>query len=294
MTDDLAAALAERVVVLDGGLGTLLEQRGADVTGALWSARVLRDDPDAVRSAHAEFVAAGAEVVISASYQLGYGGEIDDTEVEALARRSVEVARDAGARWVAASVGPYGAMRADASEYTGRYDLDEAGLRVWHRRRLETLASAGADLLAVETIASPAEADALAAELDALGVAAFASVSADSTAFAATGVGPSLAALADARGVLGVGVNCCSVDAALAAAPPRRPRRTVPLVVYPNGGGVWDAQARQWSDVERTPRLTEMAPAWVAAGARLIGGCCRIGPGEIAALVAAVTAPTRT
>ncbi|MFJ6653787.1 homocysteine S-methyltransferase [Microbacterium sp. NPDC091313] len=287
MTDDLAAALADRVVVLDGGLGSLLEERGADVSGPLWSARVLHEHPDAVRSAHAEFVAAGAEVVTTASYQLGYGGALDDADVTALLRRSVAVARDSGARWVAASVGPYGALRADGSEYTGAYDLDDAALRTWHRRRLAALAEGGADVLAVETIASPAEAAALAAELDALGAPAFASLSADSTAFAAGGVAAALAELSAARGVLAVGVNCCRADTALAAAASRAPL-SAPWVVYPNGGGSWDAQTRTWVGVEGHPHLSEMAPSWVAAGARLVGGCCRTGPDDIAALAAAI------
>ncbi len=159
---DLAATLTRRPVVLDGGLGTLLESRGNDVTSDLWSARVLRDDPDEVRAAHAAFVDAGAEVVITASYQLGFGGAIPDAELDLLLRRSVSVARDAGDAVVAASVGPIGALRADGSEYTGAYDLTLAELREAHRRRLHVLAAAGADLLAVETIPSPLEAEALA------------------------------------------------------------------------------------------------------------------------------------
>ena len=113
---DLAATLAERPVILDGGLGTRLESRGNDVSSSLWSARVLRDDPDEVRAAHAEFVAAGADLLITASYQVGFGTGIPDAEVETLLRRSVTLAREAGDVVVAASVGPLGALRADGSE----------------------------------------------------------------------------------------------------------------------------------------------------------------------------------
>ncbi len=187
---DLATALTERPVILDGGLGTLLEARGNDVTSDLWSARVLRDDPDEVRAAHAEFVAAGAEVVITASYQIGFAGRIPDAEVEALLHRSVAVAREAGAAVVAASVGPVGALRADGSEYTGAYGLSLAELREAHRRRLHVLADAGADVLAIETIPSPLEVEALALELAALDMPAFVSLSADSTGFAGRGRSP--------------------------------------------------------------------------------------------------------
>ncbi len=149
--------------------------------------RVLRDDPDEVRAAHAEFVAAGAEVVITASYQIGFAGRIPDAEVEALLHRSVAVAREAGAAVVAASVGPVGALRADGSEYTGAYGLSLAELREAHRRRLHVLADAGADVLAIETIPSPLEVEALALELAALDMPAFVSLSADSTGFAGSG-----------------------------------------------------------------------------------------------------------
>lgn len=276
--------LAAGPLVLDGGLGTLLESRGNDVASPLWSARVLRDDPDEVRAAHAEFAAAGADVLITASYQVGFGGPIPDAEVEMLLRRSVSLARQAGDGLVAASVGPIGALRADGSEYTGAYGLDVAALRAQHRRRLGVLADAGADLLAVETVPSPLEVEALALELADLGVPAFVSLSADSTGFAAPGSrAAALRTAASVPGVVAVGVNCCapgSVGPALAEAP------AVPLVAYPNTGERWDATTRTWHG--GAAPLAEDAPAWVAAGARLVGGCCRSTPADIAGIVAAV------
>lgn len=281
---DLAATLAHRPVVLDGGLGTLLEARGNDVASDLWSARVLRDDPDEVRAAHAVFADAGAEVVITASYQLGFGGEIPDAELEALLRRSVSLAREAADVVVAASVGPIGAIRADGSEYTGDYGLGVDELRRLHRRRLHVLADAGADLLAVETIPSPLEVEALALELADLGVPAFVSVSADSTGFAAPGSrADALRAAASVPAVLAVGVNCCApetVSAALAEAP------GIPLVAYPNTGERWDAATRTWQGAPAP--LAAAVPQWVDAGARLVGGCCRSTPADIAAIAAAL------
>lgn len=281
---DLLDTLSRRPVVLDGGLGTLLEARGNDVTSALWSARVLRDDPAEVRAAHAAFVDAGAEVVITASYQLGFGGDIPDAEVEALLRRSVSLAREAGDAVVAASVGPVGALRADGSEYTGDYGLTVDELRMAHRRRLEVLADAGADLLAVETIPSPLEVEAVLLELAALDIPAFVSLSADSTGFSAPGsLAATLRTAASVRSVVAVGVNCCapgSVPGALAGAP------DVPLVAYPNTGETWDAATRTWRG--GAAPLADDAPAWVSAGARLVGGCCRSMPADIAAITAAV------
>src|SRR5438270_8237453 len=114
----LAEALARGPVVLDGGLATELEARGHDLGSALWSARLLRDDPSAIAACHAAFAAAGAQVVMTASYQATIEGfaaaGIDPPETRALIARSVELARrSAPTVWVAGSVGPYGAFLAD-------------------------------------------------------------------------------------------------------------------------------------------------------------------------------------
>lgn len=286
-------ALAERPLILDGGLGTLLEAHGHDLSSGLWSARLLRDEPAAVRAAHAEFAGAGADVVITASYQVGYDnlGALGATEAEVddLLRASVRLARDAADAaphpvFVAASVGPYGAVRADGSEYTGRYDIGRDELRRWHRRRLRVLADAGADVLAVETIPSLAEVEALAAELEGVGVPAWIALSGASTGLSPQTRREALATAAEVAEVVAVGVNCCppaDVDPALADAP-----TGVPFVAYPNSGERWDAATRQWHGDAGVPAAS--ARAWRDAGARLIGGCCRTTPFDIAALAAAL------
>ena len=188
MPQELLDAIAERVVVLDGGLATQLEAQGADLSSALWSARLLRDDPAQIVDAHRSFYEAGAEVAISASYQASFEGfataGVEPAQAERLMRRSVELARQAadsaggdGPRWVAASVGPYGAALADGSEYHGRYGLSVDALRRWHRPRLHVLADAGADLLALETVPCLAEAEALLTEVAGSGVACWLSFS---------------------------------------------------------------------------------------------------------------------
>ena len=293
----LRDTIATRPVVLDGGLATLLEQHGHDLTSHLWSARLLRDDPAAVERAHREFFAAGAEVATTASYQVsfeGFGAEgVDPDEVERLLRRSVELAaaaRDAVAPegWVAASVGPYGAVLADGSEYRGDYDLDVAGLRTFHRARLEVLAStvgAGADVLAIETVPCLAEVEAVLAELDGTGVPAWLSLSA---AGGRTRAGEPLeeafAMAADVAEVVAVGVNCTTPSDARDAVPLAGVHG--PAVVYPNSGQGWDASARSWTGTSAFD-IADVA-AWVAAGARLVGGCCRVGPQDVAALRAAL------
>lgn len=73
-SDSLLSTLNSRPVILDGGLGTLLEDRGNDITGALWSAQILKDNPGEVRDAHADFFAAGAEVATACSYEVTVDG----------------------------------------------------------------------------------------------------------------------------------------------------------------------------------------------------------------------------
>ena len=290
---DLRQAIASRPVVLDGGLATLLEQNGHDLSSDLWSARLLRDDPDAIGAAHREFFAAGAEVATSASYQVSFEGfgaaGADRAEVERLLRRSVALAaaaRDAvvPAGWVAASVGPYGAVLADGSEYRGDYELDVAGLRAFHRPRLDVLASTvgeGADVLAIETIPCLAEVEAVLAELDGTGVPAWLSLSAaDGLTRAGEPLGEAFAMAAGVAEVLAVGVNCTTPADARHAAEVAGAHG--PAVVYPNSGQVWDADARSWTG--RSAFEPADVSAWVASGARLVGGCCRVGPADIVAL----------
>ncbi len=169
--------------MLDGGLATLLEAHGHDLSSELWSARLLAENPAAITAAHREYFEAGAQVAITSSYQASFQGfaqlGLDRGQAEDLLRRSVRLAREAAEsadpalgrpaqRWVAASVGPYGAALADGSEYRGDYGLTVRELREWHRPRLEILADSGADVLALETIPCLAEAEALLDEVRAL------------------------------------------------------------------------------------------------------------------------------
>ena len=290
---DLRETIASRPVVLDGGLATLLEQRGHDLSSDLWSARLLRDDPQAIERAHREFFAAGAEVATTASYQVSFEGfgaaGAGRDEVERLLRRSVELAsaaRDAVAPdgWVAASVGPYGAVLADGSEYRGDYDLDVAGLRAFHRPRLDVLgAMVGdrADVLAVETIPCLVEVEAVLAELDGSGVPAWLSLSAaDGRTRAGEPLEQAFAMAADVAEIVAVGVNCTSPRDAGAAVPLAGVSR--PAVVYPNSGQSWNAETRAREG--RSAFDPDDVSAWVAAGARLVGGCCRVGTQDIALL----------
>lgn len=279
-------------VLLDGGLATELEARGHDLSDSLWSARLLADAPQDIVAVHAAYFRAGAAIATTASYQASFEGfaarGFDRGETAGLLRRSVALARAArdgtgvDGLLVAASVGPYGAALADGSEYRGRYGLSVAALARWHRPRLEVLAAAGADVLACETVPDVDEARALVELVRAVGVPAWLSYTIDGDR---TRAGQPLAeAFAVAAGVdeiVALGVNCCAPADVLPAIAHAAPVGK-PVIVYPNSGERWDALRRKWIGPSRFG--ADLAAQWIAAGARIVGGCCRVGPADIAAI----------
>jgi homocysteine S-methyltransferase len=300
---DPIAPFLERqgVLVLDGGLATELEARGCDLDDPLWSARALVESPDLVRQVHLDYLEAGADCVISASYQATVEGFVrrghDEAQAVELLLRSVRLAgeaRDAFARTpagrvrlrplVAASIGPYGAARADGSEYTGDYDLDEEGLIAFHRRRWGILGRSGADLLACETIPSMAEARALLTLLrERPEVRCWISFSCRDGVHLADGTGIAAAAaeVSAVPQVLAVGVNCTAprfIPSLLAEIRRVTGKR---LVVYPNSGETYDAGRKTWQSSGEAVDFAQGAEEWHALGAALVGGCCRTGPRHI-------------
>jgi homocysteine S-methyltransferase len=287
------------VVVLDGGMSNALADRGHDLTSELWTARLLAEAPEEIAAVHRAYFAAGARVATTASYQASLDGFVRSglpaTEAAALIRRSVAIARevrdrladDGVRRLVAASVGPYGAVLADGSEYQGRYGLSAARLRDFHAPRLEMLAEAGPDLFAVETIPDVDEAEVIVGLLDGFGLPAWVSYSivADHTR-ARQPLADAFAAAAQARSVIAVGVNCCPPADVTAAVSAAVAVTGLPAVAYPNRGESWDADARAWAGPGAFD--ARLVGDWIAAGARFVGGCCRVGPDDIAALAAAV------
>ncbi|GGY16003.1 homocysteine S-methyltransferase [Streptomyces djakartensis] len=293
-TITLAEALAAGTVVLDGGMSNQLESAGHDLSDELWSARLLAEQPEAITEAHLAYFRAGADVAITASYQAtfeGFAGRgISHDRAAGLMALSVELARDAARRarlsrplWVAASVGPYGAMLADGSEYRGRYGLSVDELERFHRPRLEVLAAARPDVLALETVPDADEAAALLRAVRGLGVPAWLtySVAGDSTR-AGQPLEEAFTLAADVDEVIAVGVNCCAPEDADTAAAIAARVTGKPVVVYPNSGETWNAEARAWTG--RATFTADQVKGWQRAGARMIGGCCRVGPEAISGI----------
>ncbi|MET7494765.1 homocysteine S-methyltransferase [Streptomyces sp900116325] len=288
----LAAALAESTVLLDGGLSNQLEAQGCDLSDELWSARLLLDEDRQIEAAHRAYVRAGAQVLITSGYQATFEGfarrGIGRGRAAELFARSVELARRAGGEtdreiWVAASVGPYGAMLADGSEYRGRYGLSVRELERFHRPRIEALAAAGPDVLALETVPDVDEAEALLRAVEGCGLPVWLSYSvAGDRTRAGQPLDTAFALAAGYERVVAVGVNCCDPADADRAVETAAEVTGKPVLVYPNSGERWDAEGRAWKGgATFDPGRVR---GWQAAGARLVGGCCRVGPGPIAEL----------
>jgi homocysteine S-methyltransferase len=303
MSDPVQPFLRQQgILFVDGGLATELEARGYDLGGGLWSARLLRDDPEAIKKLHRDYLEAGADCIISASYQGTVAGFVrhglSEEAAEALLRRSVLLARSARDEFwadpanrvgrlcplVAASIGPYGAYLADGSEYSGDYGLERDELTAFHRERWHILWQSGPDLLACETIPSAMEAQALRRLLrETPGCFAWFSFSCRDEIHLNDGtpLADVVAALDDEPQVVAIGVNCTAPRFIPGLVRAARAATTKPIIVYPNSGERYDVETRSWHGESRPSDFAAASSEWRAAGAGLLGGCCRTGPEHI-------------
>lgn len=303
-------------LVTDGALATELEARGCNLDDPLWSAKVLVENPHLIRDVHRDYFSAGARIATTASYQAtpqgfarrGMSGQ-DALELVALSVRLADEARrahlaatpGAGALLIAGSVGPYGAYLADGSEYRGDYTLRKEEFMDFHRPRVAALVAAGADFLACETLPSFAEAEALAALMDEFGAESWFSFSLRDGAHISDGTPlTAVAGLLDANPrVAAIGVNCVPLHLVTPALAALQSATAKPLVAYPNSGETYDPVTKTWGPTtapgEGNRDAHPVDPAagvatWLDHDARIIGGCCRTAPADIAAVGQALAA----
>ncbi|KAK8204697.1 homocysteine methyltransferase [Phyllosticta capitalensis] len=297
-------------LILDGGLATTLEAPpfSLPLQTRLWSAAALLTAPSIVRAAHAAFFASSAQVGTTASYQVSAAGLAQEGYEASLADvvgASVSAVREAlgdarppalcqsQAGFVAGSVGPYGAYLSDGSEYTGAYSLSRAAFKDFHRERMQVLVREGVDVLALETLPNGEEVAALVELLEEddfahSGVTAWVSLSVKPGVDGAvvlcdgTPLADVCALVEKSPLVVAVGVNCVPQDLVTPALRLLRTHTTKTLLCYPNSGEVWDAEAKVWrGDKAQGRSLEDRVREWWEAGARWIGGCCRVGPKDI-------------
>ncbi|HUB31085.1 MAG TPA: homocysteine S-methyltransferase [Terracidiphilus sp.] len=293
------------VRVLDGGMASELEYLGADINGPLWSAHVLEDAPDKILAVHRAYIQAGADCIETASYQVSRMGYAEvglaPQRADIALLHAVSLARTAAAEitdrrvLVAVSLGPYGAALHNGAEYHGNYACSHADLVAFHRERIEVLAGLkGPEILAFETLPSLDEAraigEALAPYPDLTAWFSFTCRDAQHVAH-----GESLrdcaAYAAGLPQTIAIGVNCTAPALVIPLIAELRAASNKPILVYPNSGELWDAQARRWTGAGDPEAYGLLAAKWFAAGAQIIGGCCRTRPAHIRQIVEAAAQP---
>jgi homocysteine S-methyltransferase len=286
--------------VLDGGMATELERRGCDISGPLWSAHVLDGSPESIEAVHLSYLEAGADCILTASYQVSVMGYAElgrgPKDAAAALRRSVDLAVAARERyrrqssrkiWIAASLGPYGAALHNGAEYHGNYDCSFTHLVRFHEERLAVIETTPADFVAVESVPSLEEAEAIVEAMHqhpaVHGWISFTCKDAGHVSH-----GEKLAHCAEfldrQKQIIAIGINCTQPGLILPLIGELKRATTKPIVVYPNSGEGWDAEHRCWTGTSDVAGFGQLATNWAAAGAQIIGGCCRTGPDHIRAV----------
>lgn len=295
------------LMILDGAFATELEKRGCDLNHSLWSAKVLMESPEMIAEVHTDYIDAGADCVITASYQATVEGfrnhGLSENEALALIGKSVEIAVKARDRFwasctqhtlrpkpvVAASVGPYGAFLADGSEYRGDYQISEEELIAFHYPRMKAVIDAGADILACETIPCMMEARAITRLLQSEfpGHFAWMSFSAKDGKHISNGelMADCARELESCAQIAAIGINCTAPEHIASLIREIKGNSMKPVIVYPNSGESYEAGTRTWGGSHCEGSFSSGAQHWFEEGARIIGGCCRTSPEDIRAIV---------
>ena len=304
-------ALLRGVHVLDGGMASELEYLGANINGPLWSAHVLEDSPEKIVAVHRAYIEAGAEIIETASYQVSRMGYaeigLDPARADAALLHSVALAREAASAYpdrhvlIAASLGPYGAALHNGAEYHGNYKCTFTDLIEFHTDRIAVLSKASRrdapDLLAFETLPSLAEAEAIGQALAPHPeLAAWFTFTCPDPEHVAHGelLSQCAKAVAAFPQTVAIGVNCTHPTLISALIAELRAASDKPVVVYPNSGEGWDTQARRWTGSSDPAAYGVKATEWLAAGAQIIGGCCRTRPAHIREVADAASRLLRT
>jgi len=290
-----------KTMIVDGAMATELEAMGCDLNDELWSAKVLAEQPELIKRVHLSYFAAGADCGITASYQATVAGYMkkgySEEYAEGLIIRSVKLLSEARDEWwesegkssgrvyplIAAAVGPYGAFLADGSEYRGGYGVPKEVIGDFHKRRMELLWNAGAEILAIETIPSLEEALITAEITEKIDADCWISFSCKNEKEISEGT--SIAECAEKLNkfncVKAIGLNCTAPQFVESLIKEIKSVSVKPVVVYPNSGEEYDAVTKTWHGSKDGKTYGQWAENWYKAGTEVIGGCCRTTPANI-------------
>lgn len=290
------------VMILDGAMATELEKYNCDLNDALWSAKVLMENPELIKKVHLDYFHAGADIALTASYQATVEGFMKRNLTKEAAKnliiQSVTLAAEARDEYwaatidkanrpkplVAASVGPYGAYLADGSEFTGNYKVTKEALVQFHEERIAILLDAGADILICETIPCLMEAEAILSILKRYSnIYAIMSFSAKDEQHISNGekIADCAKLLDPATQVAAIGINCTNPEYIVGLITEIKQQSAKPIAVYPNSGETYHPEDKTWSSETTATDFGTLSKAWYQAGAKIIGGCCRTSPRDI-------------
>ena len=275
--EHLARALrGEGFLVFDGGMGTQLQACGLADAGAV--PELLNfSHPQAIVAIHADYVAAGAEVITTNTFGANARKLEGRASVAEVYRAAAACAREAGARYVAGDIGPLGVLLEPLGTCTFEeaYDL--------FAEQVDAVCAAGCDLVLIETMADLREAKAAllaARERCDLPVLATMTFGEDGRTF--LGTPPEVAAVTlSSMGAHAVGLNCSlGPDELLEAAQAMTRFARCPVLVQPNAGLPRMEGGRTVYDVDPASFARAME-RMLEAGASMVGGCCGTSPAFI-------------
>ncbi len=279
------ALLGEEFLIIDGAMGTQLQERGLADAGEI--PELLNfSNPDDIVAIHKRYVASGAEVITTNTFGANACKLEGRAKVADVYAAAAACARKAGAPYIAGDIGPVGALLEPmgAMSFGEAYDL--------FAEQVDAIVASGCDLVLIETMADLREAKAAvlaAREHSDLPVFVTMTFGEDGRTF--LGTSPQVSAeVLSSMGANAVGLNCSLGPAELVgAAKEMAARNRCPLMVQPNAGLPHVEDGRTVFDVSAQDFARAMGEM-VEAGASIIGGCCGTSPDYISELRALVSA----
>lgn len=268
-------------------MGSELLRRGVTSAATLWGVGALIHDPQAVLQVHRDYLAAGCEVLTAntfrvAPYSLRRLQRYPNPQE--LAKTAVELARKA-AQSAARRVMVLASMTTLEDCYRPDLVPDDATLAQEHRRTAEVLAAAGPDGLLLETFNTIREARTACQAAVTTGLPVIVCFTCQSGGRLLSGENAGEAARAvSIPGVIAVGVNCTRLSDLMPALTQMACSTDLPLVAYANNGWYDEASPHLAAAPVPSEKYARCMLACVAAGARLVGGCCGTTPEDMAAV----------
>lgn len=306
-----------KILVLDGGQGTELENRGIEVANPVWSSVPFikesfwtdesSQERKIVEEMYSDFMSAGSDTLVTVTYQASFSAIAKNTDFKTLPAynafldRIVAFTRGyiGNERYLVGSVGPWGAYT--CCEYTGDYGPDAANLNYYEffKPQLDNFnRQKEIDIIGFETVPNFEELKAiLSFDETQLAKPFYVGLSVHDNCVLRDGT--SMEAIAAYINGLGdkinpnfllLGINCVSYNGSgdiLKSMHKALPN--LPLLAYPNSGEVYEPKKKIWiPNEDKSVTWDAVVKSFIDSGARIIGGCCRTTPKDISEISEAV------